>query len=35
MGWRAIVNFAAESDVGSSVLGPDEFVRTNVQGTFA
>ena len=28
-----IVNFAAESHVDRSILGPDAFVRTNVQGT--
>ena len=32
---RAIVHFAAESHVDRSILGPGEFVRTNVQGTFA
>ena len=32
---RAIVHFAAESHVDRSILGPAEFVRTNVQGTFA
>ena len=31
---RAIVHFAAESHVDRSILGPGEFVRTNVQGTF-
>lgn len=30
----AIVNFAAESHVDRSILGPEEFVRTNVLGTF-
>jgi dTDP-glucose 4,6-dehydratase len=29
----AIVNFAAESHVDRSILGPDAFVRTNVTGT--
>lgn len=29
----AIVNFAAESHVDRSILGPDEFVRTDVLGT--
>ena len=32
---RAILHFAAESHVDRSILGPGEFVRTNVQGTFA
>ena len=31
---RAIVNFAAESHVDRSILGPSEFIRTNVVGTF-
>ncbi len=31
---RAIVHFAAESHVDRSILGPAEFIRTNVQGTF-
>jgi dTDP-glucose 4,6-dehydratase len=31
----AIVNFAAESHVDRSILGPDAFVQTNVVGTFA
>ena len=31
---RAIVNFAAESHVDRSILGPAEFIRTNVVGTF-
>ena len=31
---RAIVHFAAESDVDRSILGPEEFIRTNVNGTF-
>jgi dTDP-glucose 4,6-dehydratase len=31
---RAIVHFAAESHVDRSIVGPDEFVRTNVNGTF-
>ena len=30
----AVVHFAAESHVDRSILGPGEFVRTNVQGTF-
>ena len=32
---RAIVHFAAESHVDRSILGPDDFIRTNVSGTFA
>ena len=32
---RAIVHFAAESHVDRSILGPAEFVRTNVTGTFS
>ena len=32
---RAIVHFAAESHVDRSILGPEEFVRTNVNGTFS
>ena len=31
---RAIVHFAAESHVDRSILGPDDFIRTNVHGTF-
>lgn len=31
---RVVLNFAAESHVDRSILGPAEFVRTNVQGTF-
>jgi dTDP-glucose 4,6-dehydratase len=31
----AIVNFAAETHVDRSIHDPDEFLRTNVQGTFA
>jgi dTDP-glucose 4,6-dehydratase len=31
---RAIVNFAAESHVDRSILGPEAFVQTNVVGTF-
>ncbi len=30
-----IVHFAAESHVDNSIAGPEAFVRTNVQGTFA
>lgn len=32
---RAIVHFAAESHVDRSIVGPDAFIRTNIQGTFA
>ena len=32
---QAIVHFAAESHVDRSILGPDNFVQTNVVGTFA
>jgi dTDP-glucose 4,6-dehydratase len=32
---RAIVHFAAESHVDRSIVGPDDFIRTNVDGTFA
>jgi dTDP-glucose 4,6-dehydratase len=32
---RAIVHFAAESHVDRSIVGPDDFVRTNVVGTFS
>ena len=31
---RAILNFAAESHVDRSIHGPDDFVRTNLLGTF-
>jgi dTDP-glucose 4,6-dehydratase len=31
---RAIIHFAAESHVDRSILGPDAFVATNVNGTF-
>lgn len=30
----AVVHFAAESHVDRSILGPEEFVRTNINGTF-
>lgn len=30
----AVVNFAAESHVDRSILGPDAFIQTNVVGTF-
>jgi dTDP-glucose 4,6-dehydratase len=32
---RAIVHFAAESHVDRSILGPGEFISTNVNGTFS
>jgi len=32
---RAIVHFAAESHVDRSIHGPDDFVQTNVVGTFS
>jgi len=32
---RAIVHFAAESHVDRSIKGPAEFIRTNIEGTFA
>jgi dTDP-glucose 4,6-dehydratase len=32
---RAIVHLAAESHVDRSIRGPDEFIHTNVDGTFA
>lgn len=31
---RAVINFAAESHVDRSILGPDAFVQTNIVGTF-
>jgi dTDP-glucose 4,6-dehydratase len=31
---RGIVNFAAESHVDRSIVGPDDFIHTNVVGTF-
>jgi len=31
----AIVHFAAESHVDRSIHGPDDFIRTNIDGTFA
>ena len=31
----AILHFAAESHVDRSILGPGEFVRTNIEGTFS
>jgi dTDP-glucose 4,6-dehydratase len=30
----AVVHFAAESHVDRSILGPAEFIRTNIEGTF-
>jgi dTDP-glucose 4,6-dehydratase len=30
-----IVHFAAESHVDRSILGPEEFIRTNIHGTFS
>jgi dTDP-glucose 4,6-dehydratase len=32
---RAVIHFAAESHVDRSIVGPDDFVRTNVHGTFS
>jgi dTDP-glucose 4,6-dehydratase len=32
---RAIVHFAAESHVDRSIHGPDDFIRTNIDGTFS
>jgi dTDP-glucose 4,6-dehydratase len=32
---RAVVHLAAESHVDRSIRGPDDFVRTNVNGTFS
>src|SRR5215469_2382601 len=32
---RAVVHFAAESHVDRSILGPEAFLRTNIDGTFA
>src|SRR6202140_1161863 len=32
---RAIVHFAAVSHVDRSIRGPDDFIRTNIDGTFA
>src|SRR5438270_3971493 len=31
---RAVVHFAAESHVDRSILGPEAFLRTNIEGTF-
>jgi dTDP-glucose 4,6-dehydratase len=33
-GPRAVVHFAAESHVDRSILGPEAFLRTNIDGTF-
>jgi dTDP-glucose 4,6-dehydratase len=30
-----LVNFAAESHVDRSILGPDAFIKTNIEGTFS
>ena len=32
--FTTVVHFAAESHVDRSILGPDDFMRTNIQGTF-
>jgi dTDP-glucose 4,6-dehydratase len=32
---RAVVHFAAESHVDRSIHGPDDFIQTNVNGTFS
>jgi len=32
---RAIIHFAAESHVDRSIRGPEDFIRTNIDGTFA
>lgn len=32
---KAILNFAAESHVDRSILGPEAFLKTNIHGTFA
>jgi dTDP-glucose 4,6-dehydratase len=31
---RAVINFAAESHVDRSIMGPADFIQTNVVGTF-
>lgn len=31
---RAVINFAAESHVDRSILGPEDFIQTNIVGTF-
>jgi dTDP-glucose 4,6-dehydratase len=32
--FNGVIHFAAESHVDRSIVGPDEFIRTNIQGTF-
>ncbi len=32
---RAVIHFAAESHVDRSILGPGEFINTNINGTFS
>jgi dTDP-glucose 4,6-dehydratase len=32
---QAVIHFAAESHVDRSIRGPDDFIRTNIDGTFA
>jgi dTDP-glucose 4,6-dehydratase len=32
---RAVINFAAESHVDRSIHGPEEFIQTNILGTYA
>jgi dTDP-glucose 4,6-dehydratase len=32
---RSVVHFAAESHVDRSIRGPEDFIRTNIDGTFA
>src|SRR5690606_21254887 len=31
---RAVIHFAAESHVDRSILGPEDFIQTNIVGTF-
>ena len=31
---RAVINFSAESHVDRSIHGPEEFIQTNIVGTF-
>ncbi|MCI0594529.1 GDP-mannose 4,6-dehydratase, partial [Chromohalobacter sp.] len=31
---RAVINFAAESHVDRSIQSPDDFIQTNIVGTF-
>ncbi len=31
---RAVVHFAAESHVDRSIVGPEAFLKTNIDGTF-